>query len=158
MYNLIFKFIIKISDMKKQFLLLVFVAIATLTSCKKKNCTLIDAVGTPVEMITGTWSVGYVIEKDIDATGKVINSKTTQSNNGVTGLRSNGTYFTLTGTGKWELSTDGKKIIYDKGAVDERFYSILKLNYATWIAEGPYKTTDSKPYFSGKLYEYENIK
>ncbi len=144
--------------MKQQFIFLALLAFATLTSCKKKY-GLVDAIGTPAEMIVGTWSVGYVIEKDIDATGKVLNSKTTSTNTGVTGIRANGTYFTLTSsTGKWELSTDGTKITYDKGASDERFYKILKLNYATWIAEGPYKTTDSKPYFSGKLYEYENLK
>jgi hypothetical protein len=143
--------------MTKQFFLFAFLAFTTLTSCKK-NCALVDAVGTPLEMITGTWSVGYSIEKDLDATGKVINSKTLPTNNGVTGLRANGTYFTLTGGGKWELSADGKKIIYDKGLADERYYTILKLNFAMWISEGPYKTTDNKPYFANKLYEYEGVK
>jgi hypothetical protein len=144
--------------MKKQFFLLAFLAFVSLTSCSKKDYTLVDAVGTPTEMITGTWSVGYSIEKDLDATGKVINSKTLPANTGVTGLRANGTYFTLNGGGKWELSSDGKKIIYDKGTSDERYYVILKLNYATWISEGPYKTTDNKPYFGNKLYEYEGLK
>jgi hypothetical protein len=143
--------------MKKQFFLLAFLAFAMLTSCKKK-CGLVDAVGTPIEMITGTWSVGYVIEKDVDATGKVTNSKTTQTNSGFTSLRANGVYVTTSSNGKWELSTDGKKLTYDKGTSDERFYTILKQDYTVWVAEGPYKTSDSKPVISGKLFEYENVK
>jgi hypothetical protein len=143
--------------MTKQFFLLAFLAFTALTSCKKKYA-LVDAVGTPLEMITGTWSVGYVVEKDLDATGKITNTKTTPTNSGVTGLRSNGTYFTISGGGKWELSTDGKKLTYDKGTSDERYYTILKLNFSVWVAEGPYRTTDNKPLISNKLFEYENIK
>ena len=144
--------------MTKQFIYLFFSAFIALTSCKKTACTIDNAVGTPLEMITGTWSVGYVIEKDLDASGKVINSRTTQSNAGFTSLKSGGVYVASSSTGKWELSADGKRIIYDKGATDERYYTILKLSYTTWISEGPYKTTDNKPYFSNKLYEYEAIK
>lgn len=144
--------------MKKQFFYCFFLAFITLTSCKKETCTIENAVGTPTEMITGTWSVGYVIEKTIDANGKVLSSTTTQNNTGFTSLRPNGTYVTITSNGKWELSSDGKRIIYDKGLADERYYTILKLNFTTWISEGPYKLTTDKPYFSNKLYEYEGIK
>jgi hypothetical protein len=144
--------------MKKQFFFFTFLAFTALTSCKKTDCTIDNAVGTPTEMITGTWSVGYVIEKTIDANGKVLSSTTTQNNPGFTGLRSNGTYVTISSSGKWELSADGKKIIYDKGGIDERYYTILKLSFTTWISEGPYRTTTDKPYFSNKLYEYEGIK
>lgn len=144
--------------MKKQFFHFIFIASIALTSCKKTDCTIENAVGTPTEMITGTWSVGYVIEKTIDANGKVLNSTTTQNNAGFTGLRSNGTYVTTSSNGKWELSGDGKRIIYDKGLADERYYTILKLNFTTWISEGPYRLTTDKPYFSNKLYEYEGIK
>ena len=144
--------------MKKQFFYFIFSAFIAFTSCKKTDCTIGNAVGTPTEMITGTWSVGYVIEKTIDANGKVLSSTTTQNNAGFTGLRSNGTYATVTSNGKWELSSDGKRIIYDKGLTDERYYTILKLNYSTWISEGPYRLTTEKPYFSNKLYEYEGIK
>lgn len=144
--------------MKKQLFYCTFLAFFALASCKKTDCTIENAIGTPTEMITGTWSVGYVIEKTIDANGKVLSSTTTQNNTGFTSLRSNSTYVTITSNGKWELSSDGKRIIYDKGLADERYYTILKLNYATWISEGPYKTTTDKPYFSNKLYEYEGIK
>jgi hypothetical protein len=132
------------------------VAFTFLSSCKKTNITL-----TPTETITGAWSVSGVIEKSTDNNGTVTSSTTipvTQPS-GITNLLASGKYYTYpsSSSGSWELSSDGKKIIYDRNGTDERYYKITELTLAKWVSVGPYRL-DDKQYFSNKIYEYSAIK
>ena len=145
--------------MKQKILLFNLLLLSFLSSNCKKKCDD-TTTNTPTQLMTGTWSVGYIMEKTVDDAGKVISTNTiapTFPPSGITGLQANGRYFTLNSQGTWELSADGKKTIYDKNTADERYYTILYLTADRVVSIGPYRL-NGQLYFSNKLWEYEGLK
>jgi hypothetical protein len=151
--------------MKKTLIFSLFVSALMVTSCTKETTTTpTTSTKTPKEMITGIWSVTSSSEKTTDSKGTVLSSNSLPVSEPptLTSLQANGKYYTYSntiagGSGIWELSADSKKIIYDKGSSDERYYKITELTETKWLSIGPYRLNDAQ-YFSGKLYEYGSTK
>jgi hypothetical protein len=151
--------------MKKTLIFSLLASALMFTSCTKDAqdktiATPTTVTKTPKELIIGIWAVTSSSENLTDSQGSILSSRSLPLSAvpSLTSLQADGKYFTYShtaagGSGTWELSTDSKKIIYDKGSVDERYYKITELTETKWLSIGPYKLNDAQ-YFSGKLYEY----